>query len=295
MRDAEWTLEYPGVSVSWGAPGDLVFLDGPPEVGSPEITTDDTRRPRSDGISFGVDYRGGVTITFALAVVADDEEGAREVAASFKRAWRGDVVRRSPGSTATLRSRLGAKVREVYGRPRRFAQDDTHAPEGIILLTVDFQCVNDVAYSPDETLAIVSLVPPSSGGLTGSLAAPLTTVAPSSVPGGIEVGGDLEAWPVVEVEGPITNPTIQVTNTWSATLRLDVADGDAIVVDSRPWRRTITRRSDGASFAGRLTPSSVPLSGMGLEPGDYEIALRGTDATGTSSMRFSWRDTYSAL
>lgn len=295
MRDAEWTLEYEGVSLSWGAPGDLVILEGPPEVGSAEISTDDTKRPRADGIAFGVDYRGAVTITFPLAVVADDEEEAREIAASFSRAWRGDAVRKSPGAVATLRSRLGSKVREVYGRPRRFAQDDTHAPEGVILLTVDFQAVNDVAYSPDEKTETVALVPPASGGLTGPLSDPLTTTAPSSRPGGIEVGGDLPAWPVVEIEGPITNPTIQVTNEWEATLRLDVPEGDAIVVDSRPWKRTITRRSDGASFAGRLTRSSVRLSGMGLEPGGYEVALRGTDETGTSSMRFSWRDTYSAL
>lgn len=295
MRDADWTLTYEGVALSWGAPGDSIILDGPPEFGSPEIAVDDVRRPRADGLAFGKDYRGGVTITFALAVVADSEEGARDLAASFSRAWRGDALRSTPGAVATLTSRLGTRERVVYGRPRRFAQDDTHAPEGVILLTCDFQCVNDVAYSPGETVEFVGLVPPPSGGLESPLAAPLTTVAPSSYPGGIEVGGDLAAWPVVEIEGPITNPEVEVTNHWAIRLRLDVLDGDAIVVDTRPWRRTITRRSDGASFAGTLTRDSVALSKASLVPGGYEVALLGVDATGTASMRFSWRDTYSSL
>lgn len=295
MRDAEWTLEYDGVSLSWGAPGDRIILDGPPEVGSPEISTDDTRRPRADGIAFGMDYRGGVSVTFSLAVVADDEEEARDLAASFSRAWRGDAVRKTPGSVATLRSRLGTRERIVYGRPRRFAQDDTHAPEGVVLLTCDFQCVNDVAYSNGDTVEAVSLVPPASGGMESPLAAPLTTTAPSSYPGGIEVGGDLPAWPVVQVDGPITDPEVQVTNEWTLRLRTTVPAGDALVIDTRPWRRTITRLSDGASFAGVLTRESVPLSQASLDPGGYEIALRGIDQTGTASMRFSWHDTYSAL
>lgn len=293
MRDAEWTLEYPGGSLSWGAPGDSVILDGPPEVGSAEIRADDADLPRADGIAFGQDFRGGVTITFPLAIVANTEKEARDLAASFKRAWRGDSVRGTPGEVATLRSRLEDRKREVFGRPRRFAQDDEYAPEGVILLTVDFQCVNDLAYAPDDTVETVPLVPPPSGGMTTPLAAPLTTTAPVEVPGGVEVGGDVEAWPVVEVFGPITDPTIQVTNEWSTTLRLTIPDGDSIVLDSRPWKRTVLRSSDGASFAGAVR--GTPLSRWGLEPGGFEVSLRGTDQTGTSSMRFSWRDTYTAL
>jgi len=204
-------------------------------------------------------------------------------------------VRRTPGTVASRRSRLDAREREVFGRPRRFAQDDTHAPEGVVLLTVDFQCVNDLAFAPVESVESVSLVPPPSGGLVTPLAAPLTTVAPVSVPGSVEVGGDVEAWPVVEIFGPITDPTVQVTGEWSTTLRLTIPEGDSIVLDSRPWKRTVLRGSDGASFAGAIPRTSSPLSRWGLSPGGHEVALRGTDATGTASMRFSWRDTYTSL
>jgi hypothetical protein len=295
MRDAEWTLAYEGVSLSFGGPGSSIVLDGPPDLGSSEIQVDDANRPREDGIAFGIDFRGAVTITFALAIVADDEAGARDLAALVSRVWRGDAVRRTPGGLATLSSRLGSRDRVVFGRPRRFAQDDTHAPEGVILLTADFQCVNDVSYSTEATVESVTLVPPPSGGLMSPLSAPLTTVAPASRPGGIEVGGELPAWPVVEIEGPVTDPEVQVTNEWTLALRADVPEGDAVVIDSRPWKRSITRRSDGASLAGVLTRSSVPLSKTGLAPGGYEISLRGIDGTGTASMRFSWHDTYSAL
>lgn len=295
MRDAEWTLDYEGVSLAFGSPGSSIVLDGAPEVGPAEIVTDDASRPREDGIAFGQDFRGAASITFALAVVADDEAEARDIAASVKRAWRGDAVRRTPGGLASLTSRLGTRERVVFGRPRRFSQDDEHAPEGVILITADFQCVNDLAYSTTDSIQDVGLVPPPSGGMLSPLSAPLTTTAATEKPGLIVIGGDLPAWPVVDFVGPITNPVLKVTNVYEVALNMTIGSGQTIRVDSRPWARSIRRVSDGAGFPGVLTRSSRRLSGMGLEPGSYEVVLRGTDETGTASMRFSWRDTYSAI
>ncbi|MFG3715806.1 hypothetical protein [Micromonospora sp. NPDC047730] len=291
MRDGEYELRFPGTSVTWG-PADLPIVNmSAPDLGDAEVRDDDEDRPREDGRAFGQDFRGGRSITFELGVFGDDEAEARATLAGLAQAWRGDAVRRTPGAVAELRMRHAGRERIVYGRPRRFASNETEIGEGVALVVADFAATDDLFYGPAEHTRDVGLVPPLGGGLTGTLAAPLTTTATSDRSAGVTVGGALAAWPVLTIRGPVTNPVVEVVGLWRLELRTTLAHDSTVTIDPRPWARSVLLNG-GGSLAGALTRTSPRLAAMAIPPGAYEVAFRGTDATGTSSVRFAWRETF---
>ncbi|SCL32993.1 hypothetical protein GA0070616_4608 [Micromonospora nigra] len=291
MRDGEWSLTYPGVSLTWG-PADLPVVNMvAPDLGDVETRADDADRPREDGRAFGSDFRGGRSITFELGVFGADEADARSTLADLARAWRGDAVRRSPGAVAELAMRHAGRERVVFGRPRRFASSEAEISEGVALVGCDFAAVDDVFYGPAEDSRTIGLAPPLGGGLTGALAAPLTTTGTSDRSAVLDIGGELDAWPVLTIQGPVTNPVVEVLGLWRLELRTTLAYDRSVTVDPRPWSRSVLLNG-GGSLAGALSRTSPRLAAMGLPPGSHEVAYRGTDETGTSSVRFAWRESY---
>ncbi|MCX5070830.1 hypothetical protein OOJ91_33840 [Micromonospora lupini] len=290
----EWTLTYPGTAYTWGPRSSGVMLASEPQIGGVELITDDSARPRGDGRAMGQDYRGAATVTFELLILGAGEGEVRQRQADLARVWRADPVRSTPGAVAELSTVVAGRARVAYGRPRRFAPALRQPRQGVIPVVADFAMVDDCWYDPQVEQTVVPLVPPPSGGLVSPLTTPLTTVPAVVVPGHVTVGGDLPAWPVMTLYGPVTDPVVQVTGLWSLALSLSIPAGQAITVDTRPWRRTVLR-GDGGSFAGALTRSSVRLADASVPPGAYEIALRGQDVSGTAALKFAWQKTYTGL
>ncbi|MEV0267724.1 hypothetical protein AB0H43_03030 [Hamadaea sp. NPDC050747] len=292
MRDGEFTLSYGSTVYTFG-PADLpAIIASAPDLGSAGVRTDDVDRPRADGVAFGQDYRTGLTLTFDLLVVGADEAETWENLATLATAWRADSVRSDPGEVAELTYRLAGRERTVYGRPRRFAHNDELVHEGVISVLADLSTVDDQYYASTAQSRTVSIAPPAGGGLLAPLSAPLTTTATSDRSVVIAVGGALPAWPVITIEGPITNPVVDVVGLWRMELTATLAVDEAVTIDTRPWRRSVLRNV-GGSLAGKFTRASARLSSAALPPGSHEIALRGTDGTGTAALTVEWRDTYS--
>jgi hypothetical protein len=281
-----WRLTYPGTDLSFGALGSGYVFPTAPELGAPDLATDDTERPRGDGVTFGSDTRGGRTISFAIDVDGEDEAEARELLGPLAAAWRADVIRSTPGATAQLTAHTG---RSTFGRPRRFLANIEGLPSGLVVATADFSAADDLWYG-DEQLARVTLVPPAGGGLIAPLAAPLTTTQSSDRSTVVEIGGELATWPVFEVAGPITNPVVEIVDVLRMEFRLSLAYDQTLVIDTRPWARSILR--NGASVAGTLTPTSTRLSRAAVAPGRYETVLRGTSDRGTASLATRWRPAF---
>lgn len=290
----EWTLSYPGTSITWGRYSSGVMLADEPVISAVEHLTDDTPRPRGDGRQFGLDYRGATTVTFELKLLGDSEAEVRQRRADLAKVWRADVVRSTPGAVAALSRMVDGRPRVAYGRPRRFAPTGKYARQGVLEVIADFAMVDDCWYDPQVEQLAVPLVPPPSGGLVAPLTTPLTTTPPVAMPGAIVVGGDLPAWPVITFFGPVLAPAVQVTGLWTLALDLNIPAGQSITVDTRPWRRTVLS-SDGGSFAGAVTRGSVRLAKASIPPGEYEVALRGQDVSGTAHMNFAWQNTYADL
>ncbi|WVX87868.1 minor tail protein [Arthrobacter phage Berrie] len=282
-----WRLTYSGEDLSFGSVESGYVFTTAPDLGARELEHEDARRPRTDGVSFGQDFTGGRTITFELDVNGTDEADAKAKLARLSRAWRADAVRSTPGATATLTSGSG---RVAFGRPRRFASNDDLQPQGLSTVVADFAAADDTWYGGTEQGVTVPLVPAPSGGLMAPLAAPLSTTLSSDRSQGVTIGGDLPTWPVFEIRGPITNPSVELVNALKMDFKLTLAYDQKLVIDTRPWARSILR--NGASVAGTITRSSTRLANAALKPGDYEFVLRGSVNTGNPSATIRWREAY---
>lgn len=293
MRDGEWSLVYGDTAITFG-PADLDVVNmTAPSIGDTEIQTDDSGRPRSDGRAFGLDFRGARTIAFDLGVLGDTEVEVRDNLAALATAWRADEVRSKPGAVAEMRVRYAGRERATFGRPRRFAHSDEDFRQGFIPVVADFDSGDDLWYSISEEAVTASLGAETGGGLEGPLASPLSTTASSDRSVFLRVNGDLPAWPVITITGPISNPEVEIIGEWKMTLATNIAEGQTVVIDTRPWSRSVLR--DGASIAGHLTRSSVRLANAGIRPGTHEVAFRGTSSTGTATVSVAWRDSFSTL
>lgn len=292
-RDGEWTLAYGSESFTFGLPdSEAAFLKAP-DLGDTALLVADSPRARTDGVGFGVDFRGGRTVTFDLGVARSDEATALAALERVSRLWRADEVRGAPGATATLTARHAGRERVLVGRPRRFAENIDDVKDGYVGILADFACADDVYYSATESVRTISLVPPLTGGIMAPLSTPIRTTSATDRSVGITVGGSLPAWPVIAITGPIVNPSIEIVGKWRMDFNVTLLAGQTLRVDTRPWARTIKR--DSASIPGAISRSSVRLGNASLAPGVYEVAFRGLSESGTSTASFSWRDTYPTL
>lgn len=263
--------------------------------GDPAVITNDSPAPRSDGVYFGRDYRGGRTVTFEGSVLTDPgPTAALDALGDLESAWLADDVRTTPSATAVLRMRRGGRLRRVYGRPRRFAATSGYSARGWVPYTADFTTIDHLYYADTENVLVVPYVPASLGGLIGPLTGPWTAATRGTASGHLIVGGTRPAWLGWGVHGPITNPSIEVVGRWSATLDVDVAYDQTIWVRPAPWERSVRRVNDGANFSGKFTADSVRLSQMRVPPGQSLVLLRGLDPTGTSFLTAAVRDTFAS-
>jgi hypothetical protein len=283
---SNWNLSYAGEDLDFGSIASGYVFTGAPDLGPPDIRTDDAVRPRGDGVAFGVDFLSGRTCGFSLAVSGADEADARVRLARLSKAWRADVVRQTSGAVATLTADTG---RVSFGRPRRFASVDELLPQGMTEVIADFASADSLWYG-QESSTRVTLALSSGGGLIAPLASPLSTTFSSDRSRVLYVGGQVPTWPVFEIQGPITNPIVEVVGVLKMEFRTTLAYDEKLVVDTRPWARSILR--NGSSLAGSLSRTSTRLSKAALPPGDHEIVLRGTSQPGTASVDVSWRDAY---
>lgn len=286
MAHGDWYLRYPGTTLAFGSYASGLSLPDFPEVGQVSLGTDDTDRPRGDGVAFGQDFERDSTIKFTVRAEGVDMDTGRALRERFGAAWRGDAVRSTAGAVATLESNTG---RYAFGRPRRFWYDDVKLRrDGIVTMLADFAMASALWYGAEQ-VAGVQYVPAAEGGFTFPLTMPLTTSKNSDRSAGVHVGGTVPTWPVITIHGPITNPSIQIAGL-KFELQTTLASGQSVVIDTRPWSRQVTR--SGASVAGMLSPYSTRLSMAALPPGVHELVLRGISEVGTANATVRWRDAY---
>jgi hypothetical protein len=301
LLEGEWRLIYPsGVNFSIGGNDGTglprpVYHHASPDLGDVNWNVEDAEPPRRDGTSFGSDYFTGRVITFSLAIQSASEAAALTELASLAKAWRGDGIRQTAGATATLATRNAGRERLIYGRPRRFGPPDQAGRKaGLIFVDCDFQCAGQQFYALAEDGVTIPFIPPPGAGFVVPFTVPLSTVGVSTNWGAITVDGEDPVSPIIKINGPITNPIVAVVGQWSLQLLMSISAGQSVIIDTRPWRQSVIRLGDGASFAGKLTKESR-IDRASLAPGDYNISLGGLDGTGTSTMNFNWRKTYASI
>jgi hypothetical protein len=310
LAEGEWSLSYgsngvhSGATFTFGSVGSGYYLLEPYEIVYGDSDTGDTPLPRADGIRFGQDFRAAATITFEVGVDAVDDAPtllARHGAnlsrlSAMAQAWDAEAVRKRFATPAVLSTVQGSRARRFYGRPRKWAPAASKLTrQGYTPVVCTFACLEDTAYDDREQIVRVDLVPPPHRGLIGPLTTPLTMTGESSskVAGDVIVGGTKATWPVITIYGPISQPVCEVVGQWKASLNLSLGMGERVVIDPRPWARTVLR--GGASVAGLLYRGTPRLEDMRLPVGRRDFVLRGTDDTGSAYMTVAWRDAYAYL
>ncbi|MBZ6253626.1 hypothetical protein KVH27_35335 [Streptomyces olivaceus] len=310
-REGDWTLSYgangvdPAADFTFGTIASGYYLLEPYEITYADNDAGDIPMPQEDGARLGQDYRGQATITFEVGVDTVDDAATQHerhganlgAVSTMVQAWDGGSVRRRFATPAVLRTTQGGRARRFFGRPRKIAPAGSKLTrQGYTPVVATFVCVDSTAYDDVEQKIPVGLVPPDHYGLVGPLTTPLTMTRESEgkVAGDFIVGGTKPAWPVITIYGPIANPVCELVGHWKAGLDTTLGVGERVVIDTRPWARTVLRNG-GASVAGLLTRGTPRLKDMRLPLGRQDFVLRGTDASGTAHMTVAWRDAHAYL
>lgn len=253
-----------------------------PEVGTPDIESDDSPIPRGDGMYMGEDFYGAQTVSLELDLRPDGDKSVRDVLAETRRFWRDPKHRSTGGHVVELRSPEGLST---FGRPRRFSPNREDELSSVIFVTADFECVTDLWFGPYER-AEIGLVPPLGRGLVAPLVEPLTIQGAAVTAAPLQVGGEEPTYPVITFYGPIQNPSLWTAG-WELKLRATLAYDESVTVDARPWAQSVTR--NGRNAGGILMASSAWLEDLTLPPGGHTAQLRGSDPTGTARAVLDWR------
>lgn len=291
MSVTDWQFDLNGLLFGAGTPYRVQEM----EHGKPETRANDTPFPREDGIRFGRDHLAGQILSFQVGVEGADSETVLDLVAAMRSVWQTATTRDKAGLAVPLRlKRPGRDALRVYGRPREFSVATMHnVSSGWVPVVCDFQCVDHLFYADVEESVSISIAPPAAGGLVEPLTEPLTATSATAGTGQVTVGGEEPTWLVARSNGPVLDPVVEVVGRWSATMRADLAFDEWITADPTPWGRSVLRNGV-SNAAGVFTQDSRRLSRWQIPPGQQEIVLRGTDATGTASLLLSWRPAYSS-
>lgn len=260
------------------------------DMGSLDWRVQDVDRPGGDGRLFGRDYATPGTIVLTLDTKADTPAEARANIRELAAAWRWSEHRAAPGRFTSLAVEFDGVTGVVFGRPRSFAAEVSEVGfnNGHATVTAEFVPMSDIIFdsaTPSQNLHI-SILPNQSLGLMFPAEAPFIFEGEQTARQGQVVNDSFVPVPFrVAFHGPVTNPKVTSTvGGWEIALNTSVAYDQTIVVDT--MAQTVTRESDGASFAHVLTYSS-DLSAR-LVPGGQEVVFSGLDTTNTASVDVSW-------
>lgn len=292
---AEGQYEVGGLVLGAGTPYVVKSFE---DEGLPGRRVQDSGHSFDDGLQFGRDYFDGKVGLFDVLVETAGGGPSFDAVAAMLKAWRGDAVRRSPGRTELLRVRRpGATTRRAYGRPRRCTPvRSRNTGVGLVPMVADFQCADDKWYDDEAQVETLGILPPSTSGFYFPLVFPMSSAAVTERPGILTCGGDLPTWPVVRINGPVTNPAVELRTQGGARLWLleftySLAEGQSIIVDPRPWARTVLREN-GGNVSGSRTRTTTPLESVTLPVGQSVILFRGTSASGTATCSVTYEPAY---
>lgn len=263
------------------------------QPGTGEWLTQDASNPINGATAFGRDVLGGPTWAWDLHVSRDDVEGALESLERLKGLWGGrEEVSSTPGAVQALRYRVGGRTRRVFGRPRRLQESPTNLIlGGYIALGAEFQLVTSKTYGDQPQVFEVGAPVGEGSGMTFPVTFPIELDPPTPNETQLVVQGTAPASPIIELKGPMVNPSI-ITNDWRIDTQIALGPTQTMVIDTRPWHLSVM--IDGAPVGGALKRGQR-LNGLTLKPGRHSLALQSTGLVAGGSCRVRWFPTYYSI
>jgi hypothetical protein len=249
----------------------------------PEVRNTDVAKSDSHGDYTGPDYTGPRTVQLALALVADTPDALRQMILDLRRATQ-------PGQMPADLQLLDWGV-SISGKVRkRSIPYDAAYLWRTGQAAIEWYCADPYIYGLDEQSESTTAYSPSAG-RTYPRTHPVT-YGSSGASGSITAtnSGDASAYPVLRLDGPVSNPSIEQTTT-GALLVLDTTlqVGDYLLIDTRS--RAVLYQGTTPRRAWVRAGSTWPV----LLPGDNQLTYRGSALAGapgqTSLLTVTWRDT----
>jgi len=280
--------------VGFGIGLDVSVDDAGFDPGSLDWLTQDSDNPTNGVTGFGRDVATGPTWTWSLHVNEDDTASGLAALRVLRAAWRARQIAGTPGAVTAVRYRVGDRVRRVYGRPRNFAAPpDNRLISGLVPITSSFKCADDRVYDDVESMISLGASDTSTvGSFVFPVKFPTSTLSQKVQRQQAVVDGDAPTYPVIRIQGPVTNPIIE-TDTWTLPLDLSLGPTESVVIDTRPWNLSV-RRNDGASMVDAL-PRRQRFADLVLTPGNHDIEFRASSTSSSTSCAVAWRSAYDSI
>lgn len=242
---------------------------------SPEGQSSDSQRPQSHGTYAGDVFAESVTVTFTFMLRGTPAEKIAALNTIEKYAPMDSVER-----CLAVDDGDGTWVR--WGRliGRQVPQDKhfSHAP---VECSLQFLCADPRRYTLDESTHTVTL-PVSSGGLEYPLTYPLDYGTSSSGAAVATNTGSIGTSPVVTFYGPLTDP-ILTTPVWSMGFRINLVDGERLVVDTNAGTALLNGTADRLYL---IRNDSDPLERCLLPEGSTDLTLIAPAGTGRATVTY---------
>lgn len=249
----------------------------------PEVRNTDVAKTDAHGDYTGPDYTGPRVVQLALTLVADSPDLLRQMILDLRRATQ-------PGQMPADLQLLDWGI-SVSGKVRkRSVPYDAAYLWRTGQAAIEWYCADPYLYGLDEQSESTTAYSPSAG-RTYPRTHPVTYGSAGSS-GSITAtnDGDATAYPVLRLDGPVANPSIEQTTT-GALLVLDTTlqPGDFLLIDTRS--RAVLFQGSSPRRSWVRGGSTWPV----LEPGDNQITYRGSALPGapgqTSLLTVTWRHT----
>jgi hypothetical protein len=178
-------------------------------------------------------------------------------------------------------------VRELYGRlvdGLGFDENDQVAGLGWMDGVLVFRSVDPFWYDQNDTTLLFGQAAPTSF-FSFRLGSFLTS---SGILSSFSIlnDGDVDAWPVWTLTGPMTNPVFTDTTTgYALTMTIVLTAGQVLTIDTRPGFKTV-KREDGSNQFAILSSASVLWP---LARGNNVITLVATATTTASKVQVSYK------
>lgn len=282
--------------VTFGLGTDIGMIENGWQPGSPELRVNHVNSPGASGRRFSREFLGATTWGFSLYTNVGNEEEAWERVATLRDAWRSlgdeaDVV--DSEVVLPLTYRIAGQDRMVYGRPQAFdIVVDNTSLSGRIAIEANFELAYPIYFDADERSFTLSILPPlnlEAGVIIPAIVPFVSSSSESSRSTSIVVGGDRPTPVVIELHagtGPLDNARVEINGN-PIQLTDPVHPNDPVIIDPRPWARSVATLSGGAVGVDARVSR---LSKLWLPPGTHEIVLTGTDPTSSASTVIRWNN-----
>ena len=273
---SDFQVYYRGVT--WGdGDHELVKLD---IFNGAEVRSNDTDLPTHHGQQFGVDYASGRAVTMEVELWSDTAEGLQVriqewlAATTISEIEHPLIIKLPDWDDYTDKVAIDVRPRRRSGPVIEVNTVVGHMARA----SCQFWATDPRLYSESVQTSLLTQAE-SSGGLTFDATPDFTFgVAGSGGTAVIDNTGNFESWPHYTITGPITNPSIEITDQngfiWTLSFNGTVGTNDELHIDSHPRNRTVLLNGSASRYFWLQDPNGWRY----LEPGSNQVTFRGTTA-----------------